>query len=170
MRIAKMIKNDVANGNGVRCTIFVSGCRLHCKGCFNKELQDFNCGNEYDLAHDIALVNELSKPYIKGLSILGGEPFEPENVECLTNICYFIKHNQEYANKDIWCWTGHTYESLIKNGQSRELLEQIDVLVDGEFMQELHDPALKFRGSSNQRIIDVKKSLASKQVVLYGED
>ena len=146
------IKNcDIADGLGVRVSLFVSGCRNHCKGCFNQMTWDFLYGKEFD-QETINKIIELLKPnYIDGFSLLGGEPFEPENQEELVRLLKEIKEN--YPKKNIWCYTGYTYEEIQADPALAAVLPYIDVLVDGRFRQELYSPHLEFRGSSNQRII-----------------
>lgn len=149
---------DIANGTGVRTTIFVSGCTHHCKGCFQPETWNFEAGQEFtvDVMYDI--VKSLEPAYIQGLTLLGGEPMEPVNQEGLLPLVKTVK--AKYPNKNIWCYTGYTYETdlLDPNGKAHtditdEFLSYIDVLVDGEFIEDLKDITLEFRGSSNQRII-----------------
>ncbi len=154
------IKNcDIANGEGIRVTLFVSGCTHHCKGCFNKETWDFDYGKPFDKSAEDYIIELMSKDYINGLTLLGGEPFEPVNQRGLVP---FLKRVKEtYPKKDIWCYTGYTYETdLLSQSRARcevtdEMLSYIDVLVDGEFIEEEYDISLKFRGSKNQRIINL---------------
>ena len=166
-------KVDVANGTGVRVSLFVSGCTHHCKGCFNPDTWNFCFGKEYTAETEEEIIEALKPSYIEGLSLLGGEPFEPENQKVLVNLLRRIR--QELPEKNIWCYSGYTFEELIGQKESRaftdttlEMLSLIDTLVDGEFVEELKDISLKFRGSSNQRIIDVKKSLESNTAVIKG--
>ena len=169
MNYAVIKKFDIANGPGVRVSLFVSGCRHKCKNCFNSEAWDFNFGSEFtdDTVNEI--IDALNKDYIEGFSLLGGEPFEPENQAGLYKILKAIKEKQ--PNKTVWCYTGFEYEKQLVSGLvgDKELvlkcLDCIDVLVDGKFVEELKSPALLFRGSSNQRIIDVKKSREENQVI-----
>lgn len=150
------IKNfDIANGPGVRVSLFVSGCRRACKGCFNKEAWDFNYGQEFTWETLRELERMLDNPNIEGLSILGGDPFEPENREWVEVICAYIKHNM--PEKTIWVWTG--YDFLNDELIDLPVMKYIDVLVDGRFEESLKDLRLKYRGSSNQRVIDISKSL-----------
>ena len=164
------IKNcDIANGLGVRVSLFVSGCTHHCPGCFNQIAWDFNYGKDFNKEVQDKIIELLSPSYIDGFSILGGEPFEIVNQRSLVDFVKRVK--QTYPNKDIWAWSGYLFDSEILAGRAHcevtdELLKYIDVLVDGKFMIDLLDISLKYRGSSNQRIIDVKKSLESKSVVL----
>lgn len=169
MNYAVIKKNDIANGKGVRVSIFVSGCRHHCEGCFNAVAWDFNYGEKYTKNTENEIIDALSPSFVAGLSLLGGEPFEPENQSELASLCIAVK--EKLPSKDIWCYTGFLFEDIIsgKVGEKQtaiKLLENIDVLVDGKYVKELHSPALLFRGSSNQRIIDVKKSLEQCKVVL----
>ena len=164
---------DVANGTGVRVSLFVSGCTHHCKGCFNPDTWSFGFGKEYTKETEDELIEALRPDYIQGLSLLGGEPFEPENQKVLVNLLKRVR--QELPNKNIWCYTGYLFEELTGQIPSRaftdisaEMLSLIDVLVDGEFVEEKKDISLKFRGSSNQRIIDVNESLKSNTAVIKG--
>lgn len=160
---------DVANGLGVRVSLFVSGCRRHCPECFNKEAQDFKYGKPFTDKEIKLIEDKLKLPQVKGLSLLGGEPMEIENVTELLSLCEYLKST--YTNKDIWCYTGYTYEELIdrNNASTNEILKYIDVLVDGDFQIDKKSLSLKFRGSSNQRIIDVQKTLKSNKVELIEE-
>ncbi len=154
------IKNcDIANGEGVRVSLFVSGCTHRCRGCFNREAWDFNAGKLFTEDTEDMLIELLAPSYINGLSLLGGEPFEPQNQRRLVP---FLKRVKEtYPQKNIWCYTGYTYErDLLCSSRARcdvtdEMLSYIDVLVDGEFVEEEYDISLKFRGSKNQRIINL---------------
>ena len=156
MNYATLKKFDIANGPGVRVSLFVSGCRHHCKNCFNREAWDFNYGTPFTEDIENEILTELDKNHIKGLSLLGGEPFEPENRKDLTNLLKKVK--QKNPQKSVWCYTGFEFEKLT-DPTAVELLSLIDVLVDGKFIEELKSPELIFRGSSNQRILDVKKSI-----------
>ncbi len=173
MNYATIKKYDVANGPGVRVSLFVSGCRHHCKGCFNAETWDFNYGEPYTEAVTEDILKALSPSYIKGFSVLGGEPFEPENQQVLCNVLERIK--LAYPDKSIWCYSGYNFESEILAGKlgswdiTQRMLNCIDILVDGEFVEALKSPSLRFRGSSNQRIIDVKKSIQADELVLWDE-
>ena len=151
MKYAKIKKCDVANGPGVRVSLFVSGCNHHCKNCFNREAWDFNYGNDFTEKEENQIIEDLKPEHISGLSLLGGEPFERQNQEGLAPLVKKIK--QTYPNKKIWCYTGFTYEALLANSTTRDCLRFIDTLVDGPFIQRLYDPTLHFRGSSNQRIL-----------------
>ena len=162
---------DIANGPGVRTSLFVSGCTHHCKGCFNEMAWDFNAGLEYTTEVEGEIISSLSPSFITGLTLLGGEPMEVRNQEGIVGLVKKIK--KEMPDKTIWLFSGYTFEELLDSANSRcycectmEILENIDVLVDGKFVLELKDLSLKFRGSSNQRIIDMKRSLAKERVVL----
>lgn len=162
---------DIANGPGVRVTIFVSGCTHHCKGCFNEMTWDFQYGRQFD-EQDIEKILELMKPsYIAGLTLLGGEPMEYVNQQGLLPLLRSVK--EKYPEKSIWCYTGYLYDKDIlqdfckKWQETRETLSYLDVVVDGEFVEEFKDISLRFRGSSNQRIIDVKKSMKTGEIVLW---
>ena len=152
--------NDVANGEGVRVTLFVSGCTTNCPGCQNPEAQKFNYGAPFDSEAMEAVEEELRKPWVQGLTFCGGEPLHYLNAPTVTDIAHRVK--LAYPDKDIWCYTGYTYGEIPKT-----LLEDIDVLVDGEYDESRKDPSLWFRGSSNQRIIDVQESLRKGSVVLW---
>lgn len=169
MNYATIKKYDIANGLGVRVSLFVSGCTHHCKNCFNAVAWDFHYGNPFTIAVEDEILQALNQPMITGLTLLGGEPMEPQNQEGLISFLRRVK--REAPNKDIWCYTGYTLETDLLSGRARteyteEMLSMIDVLVDGKFIEELKDITLKFRGSSNQRVIDLKKTLMEKQIVL----
>ena len=170
MNYATIKPHDTADGYGVRVSLFVSGCTHHCKGCFNSEAWDFNYGTPYTQETENEIISLLNRDYIRGLSLLGGEPMEPQNQAVIVNLIKRVK--QELPTKDIWCYSGYTLDKdLCDGGRAHtsvtdEILHNIDVLVDGRFVEELKDLTLKFRGSSNQRLIDVKNSLLSNSVVL----
>lgn len=169
MNYADIKKTDIANGIGVRVSLFVSGCRHGCKGCFNQEAWNFNYGHYYDNSAEEYIIYLLKRPYIRGLTILGGEPLEPENREVVRNLIKKIR--QILPQKDIWLYTGFIYEDLYGRYRDEvldDILNNIDVLVDGKFEIEKLNLRLKFRGSSNQRLIDVKRSSID-QIVLYDE-
>lgn len=164
-------KCDIANGIGVRVSLFVSGCTHHCKGCFQPETWDFSYGSEFTPEVRSEILTALSPSYIHGLTVLGGEPFEPENQRELVG---FLKEvRQKYPEKNIWCYTGYLFdEELLKPSRARcevtdEMLSMIDVLVDGEFQIDKKNISLQFCGSENQRLIDVKKSLAENKIILW---
>ncbi len=171
MNIAELKKTDIANGEGVRVSLFVSGCTRHCKNCFNRVAWDFGYGEPFTPQKEEEVLHALAPDYIAGLSLLGGDPFEPSNQRALLPFVRQVK--ERYPHKNIWCYTGYTYkdggieEPQAQCGQTRELISLIDVLVDGQFVEELKDIRLKFRGSSNQRVIDVKRSLERGCIVLY---
>lgn len=163
-------KNDIADGPGVRVSLFVSGCRHHCKGCFQPQTWDFCFGRPYTKETQIEILDAMAPFYVKGLTVLGGEPFEPENQKDVAELISAVK--KLYPEKDIWCYSGYLYDvDMVKGGKvyteyTDTILSQTDVLVDGEFVLELKNLMLKFRGSSNQRLIDVKKS-TPENVVLW---
>lgn len=163
MNYGAIKKTDIANGTGVRVSLFVSGCTHHCKGCFNEETWDFTYGRLFTKETEEEIIEALSNNHIKGLSLLGGEPFEQQNQRVL--MPFMKKVKKLLPEKDIWCYTGYTFEKeLLQESRARcecteEMLKNIDVLVDGKFIRELKDISLQFRGSSNQRIIDVKRSM-----------
>ncbi len=168
MNYADIKRIDVANGPGVRVSLFVSGCTHHCKECFNPETWDFHYGAPFGEEQVREILSYLSKPYIKGLSLLGGEPFEPENQEAVLALVDRVR--SELPGKDIWCYTGYLFEELLEGrvgAHSRELLAKLDVLVDGPFVIEKKDLGLRFRGSSNQRIVDVPDTLAAGAVQIW---
>ena len=170
MHYGEIKKTDIANGVGVRVSLFVSGCRHHCEDCFNKMTWAFDYGKEYTQATEDMIIGYLSPDYIKGLTLIGGEPFEKENQAELVKLLKRIRN--ELPQKDVWCYSGFTYEQI--TGQSRasgdmanELLSLIDVLVDGRFEKDKKNITLRFRGSENQRIIDVKKTKQQNKIVLW---
>lgn len=173
MNYGEIKKNDIANGLGVRVSLFVSGCRHHCKNCFNSATWSFSFGKPFTKETEKEIIEAMRPDYINGFSLLGGEPFEPENQEALVELLTAIK--KEYPSKDIWCYTGFLMDeellgdSRANTEHTKELLSLIDILVDGRFVEELKDISLKFRGSSNQRIIDVKKTLARNEIVWVEE-
>lgn len=160
MRYGKLNTVDIANGPGVRVSLFVSGCRNRCKGCFNPETWSFKYGEPYTLWTGEEILDALSPDYITGLSILGGDPFEPENIETVTDLCCMVR--KFFPSKTIWIYTGYLYEDL----KDLEIMDYIDVLVDGPFIESEKDLRLAFRGSKNQRIIDVPASRSSGSVTL----
>ena len=156
---------DVANGTGVRISLFVSGCRHHCKGCFNAETWDFSYGEPYTQETEDSIIDGLKPDYITGLSLLGGEPFEPETQPALTALLRRVK--TQLPEKTVWCYTGYTYDADLAEGGSvftdvtREMLSYIDILVDGEFIEEQRDLTLRFRGSRNQRILTLENGICT---------
>ncbi len=169
MYVGMIRKNDVANGVGIRISMFVSGCRVHCKGCFQPETWNFHYGEPFTRELEDNLIDELKKPYYKGISILGGEPFEPENQADLIKLIRRIK--KELPEKSIWMYTGYTYDQdLIEGGKKHtdvtdEILDSIDVLIDGQFNEKLKNLMLHYRGSENQRVIDIKKTRENREVI-----
>lgn len=164
MYYAQMRKFDVANGVGIRATLFVSGCHHHCKGCFNEAYQDFHYGNVWDEAAEQTFMTYVKDPNVHGVTILGGEPMDQIEDDALLNLVRRIKAE---TNHSVWIYSGYTYEAIRSHKKRFELLKMCDVLVDGPFIEEQKDLMLRFRGSSNQRIIDVKASLATGAVVPY---
>ncbi len=170
MRYATIKKCDVANGSGVRVSIFVSGCHHHCKGCFNECAWDFNYGEDYTEEVEESILKELDKSYIEGLTLLGGEPLEYVNQQGLLSLVK--KAKQRHPEKSIWCYTGYTFDKDVlgdmcnKWPETKELVSKLDVVVDGKFDEDLKDLNLRFKGSSNQRIIDVQKTLKEHEIVL----
>lgn len=160
----KIRKMDISNGPGVRVSIFFQGCAFHCKNCFNPETWDFGVGNEFTEKTIDDILELASADHIKGLSILGGEPMHPKNIEASTELAKRFK--ERYPEKTIWSWSGFLFDEYIKD---KEIAKYLDVLVDGQFVDELRNPNLKWKGSANQRVIDVQKSLKSGKVVLYEE-
>ncbi len=172
MNYATVKKTDTANGPGIRVSLFVSGCTHHCKGCFNAETWDFGYGTPYTKETEREILEAVKQPYIRGLSLLGGEPMEPQN---RPQVLALVKKMRETCpEKDIWCYTGYDYEKdllvWISQGQEdvAELLSGIDVLVDGEFVEEKKNLRLAFRGSENQRLIDVPASLREGRIIEKG--
>ena len=167
MKYATIKKHDIANGPGVRVSIFVSGCHHHCKGCFNEEAWDFNYGNEFNQNTIDEIIEALKPNYIEGLSLLGGEPFEYINQQGLLPLLKKVK--ELYPEKTIWAYSGFLYEELLemKFEETKQILDLIDVLVDGKFDEDLKDPMLYFRGSSNQRVIDICKTKKENCVILH---
>ena len=171
MNYANIKKYDVANGVGVRVSLFVSGCTHRCKGCFNAEAWDFSYGSPYTEETENEILSAIDKSFIAGLSLLGGEPFEPCNQRALLPL--LRKFRARFPQKTVWCYSGYTFDKDLKEGgrahceATDEMLSFIDVLVDGEFVEDLKDLKLKFRGSSNQRIVDVPESLSEGGVRLW---
>ena len=171
MNYADIKVADVANGQGVRVSLFVSGCNHHCKGCFNAQAWDFNYGKEFTEEDIERIINELDHPYVAGLSLLGGEPLEYSNQKGLLPLLKRVI--EKFPEKDIWCYTGYTFDKDIVGNmfenwpETKEVMSYIDVLVDGKFEEEKKDLNLKFRGSSNQRIIDVPQSLKVHKIIPY---
>ena len=170
MNFADIRGIDVANGPGVRVSLFVSGCTHHCKGCFQPETWDFSYGQPFTEETEQNILDSLAPTYIHGLTLLGGEPMEPNNQRALLPLLRRLK--AEYPNKTVWCYSGYTYEELTGVSRARceitdEMLSLMDVLVDGEFVLEKKNISLRFRGSENQRIIDLPKTTAQGKIVLW---
>ena len=171
MNYADIKKVDVANGEGVRVSVFVSGCNHHCKGCFNQCAWDFNYGNKFTDAEIDKVINYLDHDYISGLSLLGGEPLEKQNQEGLLPLVKKVK--EKFPSKNIWCYTGFDFEKDVvgkmaqNNETTKELLKYLDVVVDGKVEEDKKDLKLRFRGSSNQRILDVQETLKENELVNY---
>lgn len=171
MNYASIKRMDVANGPGVRMSLFVSGCTHYCRNCFNREAWDFDYGSPFTEKEIESIVEYVSGKYIAGLTLLGGEPLEPSNQKGILPLLRRMK--EECPEKSIWCYTGYDYEKdilgrmMVEVPETPEFLSYIDVLVDGEFIEELHNLSLRFKGSSNQRIIMVQDSLKKGQIVLW---
>jgi anaerobic ribonucleoside-triphosphate reductase activating protein len=170
MKYCNIKKNDIADGLGVRITLFVSGCTHHCKGCFQPETWDFDYGEDFTPEVEEKILSLLSPDFVDGLTLLGGEPMEPENQRGLLPLLRRVR--ERFPGKNVWCYTGYTLErDLLSPSRARcavtdEMLSLIDVLVDGEFIQEQKNISLSFRGSENQRIIDMKKTLETGETVV----
>ena len=167
--------NDIANGSGVRTSLFVSGCTHHCKNCFNPETWDFNYGKLFSKEIEDEIIKSCAPDYVEGLSLLGGEPLETNNQRGL--LPFLKRFKEHYPNKTIWCYSGYLYEQLSGLVDYRcrcevtdQILDLIDVLVDGEFVQDLYDISLRFRGSSNQRLIDVKSTRKKGEIIFWSDD
>jgi anaerobic ribonucleoside-triphosphate reductase activating protein len=165
MNYNKIRKMDISNGPGVRVSIFVQGCTFNCKECFNPETHNFEDGKLFTTETVQTLINLSDEHYIAGLSILGGEPLHPNNIESVSILSEYYKH--KYPYKTIWLWSGFKYEDLLKRGDLHNIFDYIDVLVDGQFEIENKDIRLKYCGSSNQRVIDIKESQKQNKIVLY---
>ena len=171
MNYAEIKQYDIANGPGIRISLFVSGCTHHCKGCFNAETWDFNYGNPFTDETIDTIIEYMKPSYIKGITLLGGDPMEPSNQEALLPLLTRLK--ETYPDKNVWCFTGYTFEDDILGKMMHEypftsnFLSYIDVLVDGEYIAELYNVNLKFKGSSNQKTILVKESLESGKTILW---
>jgi anaerobic ribonucleoside-triphosphate reductase activating protein len=150
MHYSGYIDCDTVNGDGIRCTLFVSGCSRGCQGCFNKETWDYRYGDEYTVEFEDKVLKDLASPYISGLSILGGNPIENKNFETVLKLCQRVK--KELPQKDIWVWAGQTLKDIKNSLIFSQILDTVDVVIDGPFIEELKDTKLKFRGSSNQKI------------------
>ena len=172
MNYGAIKKCDIANGPGIRVSLFVSGCTHHCPGCFNKDTWDFNYGEPFTPQTEREILDLLAPEHIGGFSLLGGEPFEPENQRVLLPLLRKIK--AQYPAKSVWCYSGYVLEQLMGESRARcevtdEMLGLIDVLVDGRFVEAKKDIRLRFRGSSNQRLIDLNKTRAAGKLVLWDD-
>lgn len=173
MHYGEIKKNDIANGIGVRVSLFVSGCRNACENCFNKQTWDFKFGKEFNKETTEQIIEMLKPEYVHGITVLGGEPFEPENQKDL--LPFLKKVREVYPDKTVWCFSGFTLEELIGDSRAnceytKPLLDLVDVLVDGRYIDSMRNISLKFRGSENQRIIDMNKTRAMGKVVLWNEE
>ena len=157
MNYAKISSCDIADGYGVRVGFYVSGCTRKCKGCHNPEAQDFNYGKPFSNVTKNEIIQLISRPYCAGLSILGGEPLEKNNRQVIIALCKEVK--ERFPDKDIWMWTGYTYEEVLADASMNEVLKYIDYIVDGPFVEEKKDLSLRFCGSSNQRILKLHPKL-----------
>ena len=167
MNYEKIDKCSVSNGLGVRTVLWISGCNIHCKNCHNQSTWDFDSGIPFTEETMQEILYDLSKPYIKGCTLSGGHPLDPHNAPKVLEIVKRVK--MVFPNKDIWIYSGYEWENIIKDETLREILKYTDVLVDGAYVDELRDISLAFKGSSNQRIIDVPKSLTENRVILWQE-
>ena len=161
MKYNKIRKMDIADGPGVRVSIFMQGCSFNCKNCFNQETHDFNGGKDFTQDTVNRVLELCDKDYIEGLSILGGEPMHPRNIQGTTALAKAFK--EKFPNKSLWVWSGFTFDRDLKG---KEALKYVDVLVDGQYIDELRNPKLEWRGSSNQRVINVQESLKTNKVTL----
>ena len=155
-------KMDISNGPGVRVSVFMQGCEFHCKNCFNPETWSFENGKDFTQGTIDEVLNLCNQDYIKGLSILGGEPMHPKNIDGTTKLAKAFK--EKYPNKNLWVWSGFKFDEDLKD---KEVMKYVDVLVDGRYVDEMHNPNLKWRGSTNQRVIDVQKSLKDKKISFW---
>ena len=162
MKYNKIRKMDISNGPGVRVSIFMQGCSFHCKNCFNPETWDFKSGIDFNDEVIDNIIELANYDYIKGLSILGGEPMHPNNIKGTTLLAKRFK--EKYPDKTIWVWSGFLFDKDLKD---KEIAKYLDVIVDGRYEDDLRNPKLKWKGSENQRVIDVQKSLADSQIVLF---
>lgn len=164
MRYNKIRKMDISNGPGIRVSIFMQGCAFNCKNCFNPETHDFNGGEEFTDKTIERIISLCANENVVGLSILGGEPMHPKNIDGTMRLAKAFK--EKYPDKTIWAWTGYLFDEYLSD---KEVCRYLDVVVDGQYVEELHNPSLKWKGSSNQRVIDVQKSLEEGKVVLLEE-
>ena len=160
MRYNKIRKMDIANGPGVRVSIFMQGCEFHCKNCFNAETWGFDGGEEFTDETIEKVLKACDKEYIEGLSILGGEPMHPKNIEGTTKLAKAFK--EKYPQKSLWAWSGFLFDEGLKD---KDVMNYVDVLVDGQYVDALRNPTLEWRGSANQRVIDVKKSKRENKII-----
>lgn len=161
MRYVKIERNSVANGVGIRTVLWCQGCSLHCKGCHNPHTWDFDSGKIFDVKAVQTICEELEKPYVAGLTLSGGHPLEPNNIKECTALCRYLK--TKYPQKTIWLYTGWLWESI----KQLDIMKYIDVVVEGPYIDSLRDITLKYCGSKNQRVIDVKKSLTENKLVIF---
>ena len=164
MHYNKIRKMDISNGPGVRVSVFFQGCDFHCKGCFNPDTWKFGCGKEFTDETINHILDLCDKEYIVGLSMLGGEPMHPTNIEGSTKLAKAFK--EKYPEKSLWSWTGFTYEEIKDN----EIFKYLDVLVDGQFKADLFNPTLRWKGSSNQRVIDIQKTRKNNKIVEFKDE
>ena len=162
MNYSKIREFDVSNGPGIRTTLFVSGCTNNCEGCFNKDLQDFNYGDKWTKETEEEFIRYFKNPNVNGVNILCGEPMDQIHDNDLFNLLRRIKKE---TKKNIWLWSGYLYENIIKNEDRASILSLVDVLIDGRFEMDKRNISLKYRGSANQRVIDVSKSLEKNEIV-----
>lgn len=164
MRYNKIRKMDISNGPGVRVSIFMQGCSFNCKNCFNPETHDFNGGQEFTEETIDKVLKLCESDHIEGLSILGGEPMNSQNIEGTTKLAKAFK--EKFPNKSLWAWSGFTFDQYLKD---KEVVNYLDVVVDGTFNEEYKNPKLQWKGSSNQRVINVKESLKENKVIFFEE-
>lgn len=167
MRYHKIQKDDCINGNGLRVSLFVSGCDFRCKGCQNPQTWDINSGKSFTENTLKVLINELNHDYVQGLTLLGGEPLHQNNLETINMIIDNIHSKNFTKNKDIWIYSGYTFEEIMKNDILKETIFKCDVLVDGRYVEELKDQNYHWAGSTNQRVIDIKKTLLLGEISLW---
>lgn len=164
MRYNKIRKMDISNGPGIRVSIFMQGCVFNCKNCFNPETHDFNGGEEFTDKTVERIISLCANENVVGLSVLGGEPMHPKNIDGTMRLAKAFK--EKYPDKTVWAWTGYLFDEYLSD---KEVCRYLDIVVDGQYVEELHNPSLKWKGSSNQRVIDVQKSLEEGKVVLLEE-
>ena len=177
MRYASIRRMDISNGEGIGISLFVQGCHFHCKNCFNSDTWDFNGGKEWDIYIENNFIDMANSPYIKRITILGGEPLAEENVSDVCKLIYDLRYRYEDTKK-IWLYTGYNFDDILYNDILfseeqiffiKEIIKRCDVLIDGQYKDGLRDIKLKWRGSSNQRVIDIPNTLKEKKIVLYCE-